>query len=136
MNAKRLLIATALGLLFGFLNWLLVRNVAMAPLGWLGARNVAAPPLGWPGALIIILARGALGFAIGLSAWRIRWWLHGLVLGFIFSLPAAFALPPLLGMTWTLSPLPVLAGMLIGFLIELITSVGFRASVGLSAELP
>ena len=129
MNAKRLLIATALGLLFGLLNWLLVRNVAMAPLGWLGARNVAAPPLGWPGALIIILARGALGFAIGLSAWRIAWWLHGLLLGFIFSLPAAFVLL-WLGTTWTFSPLPVLAGMLIGFLIELITSVGFKATAG------
>ncbi|MBI1786569.1 MAG: hypothetical protein HYR60_03320 [Acidobacteria bacterium] len=118
MNTKRLFIATILGLLFGLLNWLFVMNV------------ITAPPLPlWPGALTIILGRGALGFAIGLSAWRIPWWLHGLVLGFIFSLPAAFVVP-LLGMTWIFSPLPVLAGMLIGLLIELITSVGLKARTG------
>ena len=77
LSAKRLLIATVLGFVCGLLSWV-------------GARAVAPDPIPWPGVFAIILSRTVLGFAIGLSAWRVVWWLHGLVLGLIFSLPAAF----------------------------------------------
>jgi len=116
LSAKRLSIATVLGLVFGFLSWLV-------------AGYVVTTPIPWSGAVTIILGRGALGFAIGLSAWRISWWLHGLLLGFIFSLPAAFA-ALLFGMNWNPGFLAVLlGGLLIGFLIEFMTTVAFRAGV-------
>ena len=115
---KRVLIATALGLVFGVLNWFLAAFAAPKPL----PRSAIAT---------IILGRAVLGFVIGNSAWRMSWWLHGLLLGFIVSLPAAFAVRL---MTTQLEMLPNVAsvlvlvfGMVIGFLIELLTSVVFRA---------
>ncbi len=115
---KRVLIATALGLAFGVLNWFV-------------ATFAAPKPIPRSGIATIILGRGVLGFVIGNSAWRIRWWLHGLLLGFIVSLPAASG-ARLMSMQFGMSPdvLPVLVlllGLVIGFLIELLTSVIFKA---------
>ena len=117
---RRVLIATAFGLVFGVLNWLL-------------AAFAAPKPLPRSGIAAIILARAVLGFVIGNSAWRMSWWLHGPLLGFIVSLPAAFAvrlMPTLLAMSPDLAAVLVLVlGMVIGFLIELLTSVVFRAKL-------
>jgi hypothetical protein len=115
---KRVVIATALGLVFGVLNWFL-------------ATFAAPKPLPRSGFATIILGRAVLGFVIGNSAWRMRWWLHGLLLGFIVSLPAAFAVRLMskpLGMSPDVATVLVLVlGLVIGFLIELFTSVVFRA---------
>lgn len=114
MSTKRLWIATVLGLVLGFVEWLLAR----------GAGAIEIP---WTGMVTIILSRGVLGFAIAISCWRLRWWLHGLALGLIFSLPQAF------GALWTgfgwLGGLAavLIGGLVIGFLIELVTSVVFKA---------
>ncbi len=114
LSAKRLLIATILGFLCGLLSWV-------------GARSVAPEAIPWSGVLAIVLSRTVLGFAIGLSAWRVAWWLHGLLLGLIFSLPAAFG-GLWVGMGWYPGFVgPLVGGLIIGFLIELITSVGFKA---------
>ena len=115
---KRVVIATALGLVFGVLNWFLA--------------TFAAPrPLPRSGIATIILGRAVLGFVIGNSAWRMSWWLHGLLVGFIVSLPAAFAVRLMstpLGMSPDVATVLVLVlGLVIGFLIELFTSVVFRA---------
>ncbi len=114
---RRLMIATVLGLVFGVLNSL----------------AVLAAPNRVPRSAIatIILGRGVLGFAIGVSALRMKWWLHGLLLGFVFSLPAAFA-ARLMWMQFGMAPnalavLALLVGLAIGFLIELLTSVVFKA---------
>lgn len=113
---RRILIATILGLIFGVISYFLVQP--------------SAPPGGIPtsGVLAIILGRGVMGFAIGISACQIRWWLHGIVMGFIFSLPGAF------GAAWLGFGQPGLVKVLImgivsGFLIELITTVIFKARV-------
>jgi ABC-type Mn2+/Zn2+ transport system permease subunit len=79
----------------------------------------------------LILGRAVLGFVIGNSAWRINWWLHGVLLGFIISLPAAFAVR-LMYRLYEMSPdvmtvLVLVLGMVIGLLIELFTSVVFKA---------
>ena len=115
---KRVLIATALGLVIGVLNW---------PV----AAFVAPRPLPRSGIATIILGRAVLGFVIGNSAWRVKWWLNGLLLGFIVSLPAAFAvrlMSPLLAMSPDVAAVLVLViGVAIGFLIELVTSVVFGA---------
>ena len=115
---KRVVIVTALGLVFGVLNWFL-------------ATSAAPKPLPRSGIATIILGRAVLGFVIGNSAWRMSWWLHGLLLGFIVSLPAAFAVLLMstpLGMSPDVATVLVLVlGLVIGFLIELLTSVVFRA---------
>ncbi len=73
----------------------------------------------------ILLNRTIMGFVIGISSLRLRWALHGLLMGLIigsiFSY-AAFVME---------RPSPIIAGALIGsvvfgFLIELFTTVVFK----------
>lgn len=114
LSGKRILIATIAGLIFGVISYLLTLSFAPA----VGVSR--------SGVLAIILSRGVLGFAIGISAWRITWWLHGILMGFIFSLPGAF------GAVWLGFGRPSLAcvlflGIIFGFLVELITAVLFKA---------
>ncbi|OGU56325.1 MAG: hypothetical protein A2X64_08730 [Ignavibacteria bacterium GWF2_33_9] len=83
-------------------------------------------------AINIILGRTMIGFAIGISSFKIKHWsLHGAVMGLIFGLPSAFGavlgpeqpnFPHSMMFTWTL-----VMGIIYGFLIELITTVVFRA---------
>ncbi|MEO0102975.1 MAG: hypothetical protein ABIK81_04670, partial [candidate division WOR-3 bacterium] len=74
----------------------------------------------------IILSRSLMGFAIGISALKILWWLHGIILGAIFSLPLAFdtLLSPAAksAFIWT-----IIMGIIYGLLIELFTSIVFKA---------
>ncbi len=114
MSAKRVLLTTIVGLVLGGVEWLI------APSGTTTQMPIAA-------ALTMILGRGTLGFAIGISAWKLGWWLHGLLVGLIFSLPPAFGAMWLAGQ-WTTNFITVLiAGVVIGVLIELLTSVVFKA---------
>lgn len=116
-GAQRLWIATAAGLAVGLLVWL---NSPFA----------GASPIPWPGAGTIIVSCGLPGFAIGLSRLRLTWWLHGPAIGFIFSLPAAFG-ALWAGMAWVPGfILALAAGLLIGLLIEFVTSVVFGARAG------
>lgn len=115
---KRVIVATLSGLLFGLVCF------------GLAAGGTDALP--WPAAVQIVLSRTLIGFAIGISALPLgHWSVHGLAMGMLFSLPLAFSglmAPdnPAFGKTgmwyWT-----VALGMVYGLLIELITSVFFRA---------
>jgi hypothetical protein len=101
MKAKRLIIATLLGVVFGL-------------------------------AINIILGRTLIGVAIGISRFSLKHWtLHGIIMGLIFSLPTAFG--AMLGPEnpefnhTMLFISTIVMGMIYGFLIELITSVLFKA---------
>lgn len=114
LSGKRILIATISGLVLGVISYLLIRSSIPA----VGASRSAI--------LTIILSRGVLGFAIGISTCRISWWLHGILMGFIFSLPGAF------GAVWLGFGRPSLAcvlilGIVCGILVELVTTVLFKA---------
>ena len=114
MNRKRILVATITGLVFGAISYMLLHYSHQATI------------IPRSGTLAIILSRGVLGFAIGISTCRISWWLHGIVMGFIFSLPGAF------GAIWLGFGRPSLVwvlilGIIFGFLVELVTSVLFKA---------
>ena len=68
-----------------------------------------------------IFNRAFIGLAIGISAWRLSWFLHGILIGFLGTLPMAiftdfggFVVISLFGILW-------------GFLIELLTTVVFKA---------
>lgn len=112
------MLATLLGLLFGFVCY-----------GFASSGPNEVPALL---AINIILGRTLIGVAIGISRFPMKHWsLHGIILGFIFSLPAAFGamLAPenpdfnhqmLFAST-------VVMGMIYGFLIELITTLVFKA---------
>lgn len=119
-KAKRLIIATLAGVLFGFVCF--------------GFASSGPQPLPWPVAVQIILSRTLIGVGIGLSRFTFgHWAIHGLVIGLLFSLPLAFSgymAPDSPDMSkdtmfiWT-----VLLGMIYGLLIELITSVLFKAKL-------
>ncbi|MGM0566129.1 MAG: hypothetical protein ACQESX_05175 [Bacteroidota bacterium] len=112
-HALRLLIATLLGLVFGFVCF--------------GFASMSPEPLPTAVALQIIFSRVLLGFAIGISKLRIVWWLHGILLGLLFSLPLAFSglmAPASEEFTQEMMFFSTLMmGAIYGFLIELVMSV-------------
>lgn len=117
MKTKRLLISTIMGLLFGFVCY--------------GLASGGPNPLPWALAVSIILSRTLIGVAIGINRFKMPWVLHGIIMGFVFSLPAGFGamsgpgspeFPPEMMIIST-----IVMGMVYGFLIELVTSVVFKA---------
>jgi hypothetical protein len=125
-RSKRLFIATLSGILFGFVCF--------------GLASSGPAPLPWPIAVQIITSRALIGVAIGISVIALgHWSIHGLVMGLLFSLPLAFsglmaADNPQFTKTsmfvWT-----VVLGMIYGLLIELITSVLFKARTSVPRPL-
>ncbi|MFC1968130.1 hypothetical protein ACFLVX_01905 [Chloroflexota bacterium] len=117
-RTKRIIVATLSGVLFGFVCF----GIAFSSSG----------ALEWPVALQLIVSRTLIGFAIGISCISLgHWTIHGVLMGLIFSLPLAFSglmAPESLEFSkagmflWT-----VILGMIYGLLIEVITSVVFKA---------
>jgi hypothetical protein len=117
-KTKRIVIATLSGVIFGFVCFALASS---------GPEKLALPV-----ALQIISSRTLIGFAIGISCISLKHWtIHGLVMGMIFSLPLAFS-----GLMAPASPdfskasmfiSAIVLGMVYGLLVELITSVLFKA---------
>ncbi len=115
---KRLIIATLSGLLFGFVCFGFACSGGNEIEEWLG--------------LTIIAGRTLLGFGIGISRFPMKHWaIHGIVMGLIFSIPAALGAmmgpedPAMSPMMIAIST--VVMGLIYGFLIELITTVIFKA---------
>jgi len=118
MNLRRLLVATLMGLVCGFIC--------------VGLASSSPGELPTPVVFQIVAERTLIGVAIGISCLRLgHWTIHGLVIGTVFSFPLAFS-----GLMAPDSPefsKPAMFVMTIGFgavyglLIELVTSVLFRA---------
>ena len=112
LTTRRVIIATVCGLGFGLVClWLACSNP--------NATGPVAASVKWS----IGLSRTVMGFAIGISALRLVWWLHGIVMGIVFSLPLAGGVldrPSIAIGT-------VVLGVVYALLIELITSVIFKA---------
>lgn len=105
MRGLRILVTTILGFVFGVVCWLLSSS---------GEPEMSAA-ITW----FVILNRALLGFVIGISAWKINYVLHGIILGFVVSIPMAFAALGDKGFKIFLGTL--IMGIIYGFLIELIT---------------
>ncbi len=104
MRGTRLLLTTLLGFGFGIVCWLLASGSGPMP-----------ATMAWS----IIFSRGLIGFVIGISAWKINYLLHGIILGFIVSIPMALASLSVKDFKIFLGT--IIMGMIYGFLIELIT---------------
>ena len=119
-KTKRITVATLSGVLFGFVCY--------------GLASRGPGELPWPVSVQIVVSRTLIGFAIGISCLRmLHWSLHGLLMGTIFSLPLAFS-----GLMAPESPefsktamfvSTVVFGMIYGLLIEVITSLVFKAGI-------
>ena len=117
-KGKRIMIATLSGVLFGFVCY--------------GFASSGSEQLALPIGLQIISSRTLIGFAIGISSLSLKHWsLHGLAMGMVFSLPLAFS-----GMLAPENPdfsqtmmfiSTIVMGMIYGLLIEVITSLLFKA---------
>jgi hypothetical protein len=112
VTTKRVLIATGCGFIFG----LVCMGMASSNPDPAGTMTVVVK---WN----IVLSRTLLGFMIGISALRLNWWLHGIVLGFISSIPMSIAV---LDRTDIMIG-TVVMGMIYGVLTELITTILFKA---------
>lgn len=118
MKTKRLIITTLLGLVFGIACYYMVL---------INTHEVSKTL-----AFNIILGRTLIGFVIGISRFPLgHWSIHGILLGLIFSLPTGigFLLAPEFPDVnhKTIFITTLIMGMIFGFLIELITTVLFKA---------
>jgi hypothetical protein len=105
MTYKRLVICTISGLIAGLLCYL-------------GGKYAAGVGFTTFVAVATIANRGFIGFAIGISRWRIPWFLHGIIIGILGSLPAALPLLDFPNMLKNFLVFLVFGGVW-GFLIEL-----------------
>ena len=115
MSYKRAYIANLMGVLAGIACCLLSSSGDPIPLKVLA--NIFA-------------GRVLIGFVIGISAWKMPWALHGSLMGLIVGIPSA------LGAMMSTNPefgkyemffMTLVMGIIYGFIIELVTSVFFKA---------
>jgi len=116
-RAVRLVASTLLGLVFGIVCWLAFR-----------ANPKSAGMLDLGMTLGIILNRGMIGFAIGISGLkRFNFLLHGAIIGLVVSL--LMSIYPLVTGDIVAFLLLELAGAIYGLLIELVVTKLFKAPI-------
>jgi len=112
LTSKRVLIATICGFIFGIVCMLLASS-----------NPDATEQLSTSLKLTIVFGRTLMGFTIGISALRLSWWLHGIVIGIVTSIPMAL---PIMDRVDIMIGTFVM-GIIYGVLTELITSIVFKA---------
>lgn len=112
-NAKRFWLALLFGFISGFICWFLMAS--------------GGESLHWALILSTITSRALIGFAIGISILKIKWWLHGILLGAIISFPMGLSGLMVPGKEMFIFFGSIVMGMIYGLIIELIVSVIFRA---------
>lgn len=117
---KRIIIPTLSGILFGCVC--------------VGLASSGPGELPLPVTLQLLTSRMLIGFAIGISSVSLKHWsVHGLVMGLLFSLPLAFGglmapeNPEFTSTAMFVST--IVMGMIYGLLIEVITTVLFKAKM-------
>ena len=91
----------------------------------LGGREIIFdfPPIRWEDTAATVANRLLLGFAIGISGWRIPYLLHGALLGLLFSLSVSIGFLPNDILTFALY---TSAGVLYGLSIEVLATDVFK----------
>lgn len=110
MNAWKVILATVLGFVCGIICLLLAKS--------------GGGPIPTAMAWAIILNRALIGFVIGISAWKIHFIAHGLLIGAFVSLSPALAALPTMGYDIFLGTL--IMGVVYGLLINLVISLVFK----------
>jgi hypothetical protein len=114
-NAKRFWLALLFGFVSGFVCWWLIAS--------------GGETLHWAIILSTIISRALIGFVIGVSVLRIKWWLHGILTGAVLSIPmglGGFMVP---GKEMFILFGSIVMGIIYGFLIELLVTVVFKAKL-------
>jgi len=106
MRGTKILVATILGFIAGLVCFSIARRGGPMP------SNMV-----WS----IILGRTLIGFTIGISAWRINYLVHGILVGLIVSLPMALPAGSMKGAAIFWGTL--IMGGIYGFFIALITNL-------------
>ncbi|MFZ5866640.1 MAG: hypothetical protein ACOYXY_12225 [Thermodesulfobacteriota bacterium] len=117
---KRVMVATICGLLSGL--FCIVADIEA------GLASKVATQLPYPAIGEILCNRTLVGFAIGISGLSLyHWSIHGMVMGFLFSMPLAFSCLLTPQYPEKLFVLTLVFGMIYGLFIELVASVIFQA---------
>jgi len=112
VSKKRVFISTLFGGILGDVSWISAMMGGRVP---------------WRGIVHQIFIYALMGFVIGISSWKIKWWLHGMLIGLLFGISNGF------GALWMTEICAItfisiiIIGLVLGFLVELITSLGFKA---------
>ena len=77
--------------------------------------------------LSALLNRTLIGFVIGISCWRLGWVLHGIFLGLLVTLSMSIPLIWIPEAGYNVFVLYTVAGVVWGFIIELLATVIFKA---------
>jgi hypothetical protein len=115
MSFKRVFIATLIGVLAGVACCLLSSSGGPLPLKVMAS---------------IFTGRMLIGFVIGISALKLNWALHGAFIGLVVSVPSAFGAMMSANAQfgkYEMFFMFLVAGIVYGFIIELVTSVFFKA---------
>ena len=109
--AKRIIIATILGLIAGIICYM-------------GSKSSAPVEYNLAMTMETIFNRMIIGFLIGVSGWKMQWAIHGIIMGFIGGAPLWLSSYQG-GMNALI--IMLVASVVWGFLIELITTKAFKA---------
>lgn len=120
LNTKRFIVATVMGFAAGFIC-----------LGFASGGSSELPAaVAWQ----IVISRALIGFAIGISIFKMgHWTVHGAVIGLLFSIPLAIS-----GLMAPDNPefskssmfiATMVMGVVYGLLIEFVTTVLFKAKM-------
>jgi hypothetical protein len=112
VGKKRVFISTLFGGILGDVSWILAM---------MGGR------VAWPGIAHQIFIYALMGFVIGISSWKIKWWLHGILIGLLFGISNGLGALWMMEMPGITFVSIIIIGLVLGFLVELITSLGFKA---------
>jgi len=126
LNKKRLIVATIMGIVSGLICYSFASS---------GSADLPAA-VAWQ----IILSRTLIGFAIGISIFKMgHWTVHGAVIGLLFSIPLAisgFMAPD--NPEYSKSSMfiaTLVMGVIYGLLIEFVTSVLFKAKMPVQVKM-
>jgi hypothetical protein len=113
MRVKRLVVSTIFGFVAGIICYL-------------GGKYGLKDDISTAMVLYILVNRALIGFVIGISPFRMRWALHGLLMGLIVGVPfTAGCLLEESNLETAIAAL--ILGALYGLMIEFFTSIVFRA---------
>ena len=86
--------------------------------------------------LSALLNRALIGFVIGISAWKLGWALHGIIVGLIVTLAMSFPLIWVPEAGFNVFLMYTIGGIVWGFIIELFTTIIFKAPIrnGIAAD--